>query len=248
MSFASVVIDQILPIVGKCLPILHIAFVYILILPKYPFWYVRDKLEKNVTARPHKPMQSRIHKQNFQAGATERRGDAGQERDNLTQFSDSASHLENQLSYTKSDSDRTIIITHQMNGLLAQVQIKSNTWLTRKNNTLPVYLSCHVERYKSYVRWWWLGNLLNRSLHWRHNEPDGVSNHQPRHCLLNCLFRCRSKKTSKLGVTGLCADNSPGTSEFSAQKPVTRKMFPFDDVIMFSLLWCRWLRIGWNGK
>ena len=28
---------------------------------------------------------------------------------------------------------------------------------------------------------------------------------------------CRSKKTSKLRVTGLCAGNSPGTSEFPAQ-------------------------------
>ena len=46
------------------------------------------------------------------------------------------------------------------------------------------------------------------TLHWRHNEPDGVWNHQPRDCLLNCLFRCRSKKTSKLRVTGLCAENS----------------------------------------
>ena len=55
------------------------------------------------------------------------------------------------------------------------------------------------------------------SLHWRHNEPDGVSNHQPRDCLLNCLFRFRSKKTPKLRVTGLCAENSPGTCEFSAE-------------------------------
>ena len=44
--------------------------------------------------------------------------------------------------------------------------------------------------------------------------------------------RRRSKKTSKLRVTGLCAENSPVTGEFPAQRPVTRKMFPFDDVIM----------------
>ena len=47
---------------------------------------------------------------------------------------------------------------------------------------------------------------------------DGVSNHQPRDCLLNCLFRRRSKKTSKLRVTGLGEGNSPGTSELSAQR------------------------------
>ena len=49
------------------------------------------------------------------------------------------------------------------------------------------------------------------ALQWRHNGHDGVSNHQPHHCLLNRLFGCRSKKTSKLRVTGLCVGNSPGT-------------------------------------
>ena len=55
------------------------------------------------------------------------------------------------------------------------------------------------------------------TLRWRHNGCYSVSNHQPHHCLLNRLFRRRSKKTSKLRVTGLCAKNSPGTGEFSAQ-------------------------------
>ena len=50
----------------------------------------------------------------------------------------------------------------------------------------------------------------SQSLHWRHNDHDGVSNHQPHGCLLNRLFRRRSKKTSKLRVTGLCVGNSPG--------------------------------------
>ena len=55
------------------------------------------------------------------------------------------------------------------------------------------------------------------SLQWCHNEHDSVSNHQPHDCLLNRLFRRRSKKTSKLRVTGLCMGNSPGTGEFPAQ-------------------------------
>ena len=55
------------------------------------------------------------------------------------------------------------------------------------------------------------------TLRWRHNERDSVSNHQPHDCLLNRLFRRRSKKTSKLRVTGLCEGNSPGTGEFPAQ-------------------------------
>ena len=60
------------------------------------------------------------------------------------------------------------------------------------------------------------GPIIN-SLQWRHNGLDGVSNHQPHHCLLNCLFRRRSKKTSKIRVTGLCAGNSPVTGAFPAQ-------------------------------
>ena len=55
-------------------------------------------------------------------------------------------------------------------------------------------------------------------LRWHHNGPDGVSNYQPRDCLLNHLFRRRSKKTSKLPVTGLCVGNSPVTGEFPAQR------------------------------
>ena len=41
------------------------------------------------------------------------------------------------------------------------------------------------------------------TLRWRHNERDGVSNHQRLDYFLNRLFRGRSKKTSKLRVTGL---------------------------------------------
>ena len=59
--------------------------------------------------------------------------------------------------------------------------------------------------------------LMCLSLRWRHNGHDGVSNHQPHHCLLIRLFGCRSNKTSKLRVTGRCARNSPGTGEFPTQ-------------------------------
>ena len=65
-------------------------------------------------------------------------------------------------------------------------------------------------------------------------ETDGMPTSQPLHyndvimgpiasqitsltIVLNRLFRRRSKKTSKLRVTGLCAGNSPGTGEFPTQ-------------------------------
>ena len=75
------------------------------------------------------------------------------------------------------------------------------------------------------------------SLQWRHNENNGVSNHQRLDCLLNRLFRRRSKKTSKLYVTGLCEGKSPVTGEFPAQRASNSEKFPFDDVIMNFVMW-----------
>ena len=59
---------------------------------------------------------------------------------------------------------------------------------------------------------------MSWALQWRHNEHDGASNHQPHDCLLNFLFRHRSRKTSKLCATGLCEGNSPLTGEFPTQR------------------------------
>ena len=88
------------------------------------------------------------------------------------------------------------------------------------------------------LSWWY-------SLPWRHNGDECVSNHQPYGCLLNRLFGRWSKKTSKLRVTGLCVGNSPGPVNSPHKGPVTRKMFPFADVIMFVLhpqVFCGWHR------
>ena len=78
------------------------------------------------------------------------------------------------------------------------------------------------------------------SLQWRHNGRDSVSNHQPQDCLLNPLFRCRSKKTSKLRVTGLCAGNSPGTGEFPAQMASNAENV--------SIWWYHHCRVSFRGK
>ena len=74
---------------------------------------------------------------------------------------------------------------------------------------------------------------LNRShgidrvpLQWHYNECDGISNHRRLKCLLKRLFRHRSKKTSKLCLTGLCEGNSPGTGEFPAQRASNAENVP----------------------
>ena len=79
---------------------------------------------------------------------------------------------------------------------------------------------------------WQMLNVRVSLFWWRHNDHDSVLNHQPQDCLLNRLFRRRSKKTSKLRVTGLCVGNSPWPVNSPRKGPVTRKMCPFDDVIM----------------
>ena len=46
------------------------------------------------------------------------------------------------------------------------------------------------------------------------------------------VYSDAERKTSKLRVTGLCVGNSPGPVNSPHKWPITRKMFPFDDVIM----------------
>ena len=70
------------------------------------------------------------------------------------------------------------------------------------------------------------------SLQWRHNKRDGMLNHRRLDCLLNRLFRRRSKKTPKHRVTGLCDRWIPRTNDQQ------RGFFSFDDVIMFYLCSC----------
>ena len=80
--------------------------------------------------------------------------------------------------------------------------------------------------YQSHL--WWFVNYSSGcapgrchdiiALQWLHNGRDGISNHLRFDCLLNRLFRRRSKKTSKLRFTGLCWGHSPGTGECPSQR------------------------------
>ena len=94
------------------------------------------------------------------------------------------------------------------------------------------------------------------SLLWRHNERDGVSMQQRLDCLFNRLFWRRSKKTSKLRVTGRCEGNSPVTGEFPSQRPVTRNFDVFFELRLNKRLskqswdwWCETLsRSLWRHR
>ena len=101
------------------------------------------------------------------------------------------------------------LITHpcfQFQQRFSWTTIAVRAWISKNNRWITI--GC------DYLSMLWSG--MN-SLQWRHNGRDSVPNHQPHDCLHNRLFRRRSKKTSKLRVTGLCAGNSPGTGDFPAQ-------------------------------
>ena len=78
-------------------------------------------------------------------------------------------------------------------------------------------------------------------LQWRQNELDGVSNHHPHDCLLNRLFKAQVKRKHQssaplASVRGIYRwpVNSPHKG------PVTRKLFPFDDIIMLVVAGIAW--------
>ena len=106
---------------------------------------------------------------------------------------------------------------------------------TNKQKITPEYPTpeyyaeyCALDMYWPATSSWWLlipwqeigakptATTMLITLQWRHNGRDSVSNHQPHDCFLKHLFRHRSKKTSKLRVTGLCAENSTGAGELPA--------------------------------
>ena len=75
----------------------------------------------------------------------------------------------------------------------------------------------------------------DKSLRWRHNERGGVSNRQPHECLPTVYSGSDQRKhqssASLVFVRGIhrWPVNSPHKG------PATRKMFPFDDVIILFL-------------
>ena len=86
---------------------------------------------------------------------------------------------------------------------------------------VAVLFYCLTTKRRHIHRWYCYHILLHiPETQWRHNEPNGVSNHRRLHYLLNRLFRHRSKQTSKLRVIGLCEGNSPmtGQSASNAEK------------------------------
>ena len=79
------------------------------------------------------------------------------------------------------------------------------------------------------LSWIWTcgGVQLSPASRWYQNECDGVSYHQRLDGLLNRLFSRRSKKTSKLRVTGLCEGNSSLAMPFCPEFPYLLRNLPY---------------------
>ena len=60
--------------------------------------------------------------------------------------------------------------------------------------------------------------VASRSLQWRHNERNGVSNHRRVDCLPNSFFQAQIKKTSKHRANGPYEWNPPITGGFLSQR------------------------------
>ena len=113
-----------------------------------------------------------------------------------------------------------------------EVTVMKHFRIHHLNNTILPNLQCH-RRFSNFNNRKSVGPTLTdvwkiqaNTLQWRHNGRDGVSNHQPHYCLLNRLFKAQIKENIK------APRHWPLWGDSRHKWPVTRKMFPFDDVIM----------------
>ena len=106
------------------------------------------------------------------------------------------------LLYCDDDPDSRYICTK------VEIQIYMLSFIWTKSSVI------HINRLEKTGFW---------SLLWRPFERGGVSNHQCLNCFLKRLFRRRSKKTSKLRVTGLCEGINRWPVDSPHKGPVTGK-------------------------
>ena len=76
------------------------------------------------------------------------------------------------------------------------------------------------------------GDIVEVSLQWRFNGRDVVSNHQPQDCLLNVYSGVDQRKHQSSASLAFVWGIHRWSVDSPHKGPVTRRMFPFDDVIM----------------
>ena len=112
-------------------------------------------------------------------------------------------------------------------------QTNKQKFMTSKGNTIRlIYIYTDLSHICRWIRFVLTGEVfldtkqpVCSSLQGRHNECDGVSNHQPRDCLLNRLFRRRSNKHQSSASLAFVRGIHRWPMNSLHKGPVTRKMF-----------------------
>ena len=88
----------------------------------------------------------------------------------------------------------------------------------------------HTQCFDTRGYWWETGPPLR----WRHNGDDSVSNHQPQSVYSTVYSGADQSKHQSSASLAFVWGIHRGPVNSPHKWPVTRKMFPFDDVIMVS--------------
>ena len=111
----------------------------------------------------------------------------------------------------------------------------ANTGMLYRQVSVCVRLPCFIEAHIALP-------VTLFALKWRHNEPDGVSNHQAHDCLLNRYSGADQRKNETSASLAFVRGIHRWPVNSPHKGPVTRKRFQFEDVIMVvNLLAEAWL-------
>ena len=127
----------------------------------------------------------------------------------------------------------------QHKNIVLQLMEQHNFYDTRPSSIFHYEGNDYINQYEFRIYSWiriltlnslrLMGHYIN-SLPWRHNDRNGVSNHQPHDFYSGSDQRKLQSSASLAFVRGIhrCPVNSPH------KHPVRRKKFPSDDVIMLN--------------
>ena len=146
----------------------------------------------------------------------------------------------------------TKFITWQTKNLTLIVKMVSWVYLSFENMfhifsawLVKVHLSCTITSWMHFsISWYWLFLWFCgfKTLQWLHNGRHSVSNHQPQIVFSTVYFdTVQRKNQSSTSLAFVPPVNSPH------KWPVTKKLFPFDDVIMYQLWNLSWYEPLWYG-
>ena len=117
--------------------------------------------------------------------------------------------------------------------VLTRLKISGNDG-TEEIGSVTLILDCRLasKRNKAWTMRMILG-IYSGSLLWCHNGRDGVSNHQPRDCLLYLHSGADQRKHQSSASLAFLRGIHRWPVNSPHKWPVTRKMFLIDDVIMW---------------